>query len=627
MSAFNSIAILMSYQRTLRIPFDTAGPACGRRYSERSVMFGAVSFVTFPILCYNNDVNLKGEEQMKKVLPTLVVIILIGVLGTVFYKTYWTKYTYSEEQVDLDAYYEVEGEDDYPVILQDQFTDYHVRKIGDSYYMGLALLKELINDRFYYSDTDAELSYCLPDTRITAKEGSDTWSDASGKETKEAYVICVQEGDAVYVSLDFALHYSNFSYQAFTAPNRVSIYTEWGERQEAQVTKDTSLRVSGGVKSKVVSAVTAGSRVVVLEQMDNWSKVATDDAMIGYMENRKMSKPEAVQMAAVENYKEPEYKRTALEGKVNLVWHSIAGTAGNTTLADRLGKTKSVNVVGPTWFSVLNESGSMDIRASQDYVDHVHEQGMQVWAVLDNFNGPNGVQESFMASGESRAAVIDKVVGTAKDMGIEGINADIEGVSEVNGDHYIEFIRELSIACRREGLIFSVDNYVPYNFNDYYRLDEQGVFADYVVIMGYDEHYAGSTEAGSVASLDYVTYGIEEALKEVPAEKLVNAIPFYTRIWKTTAEGLGSEAYGMSEIQQFIANHNMKVEWNGMTGQNYAEAADDEATYQIWIEDAESIEAKLKVMESHAVAGVAEWCLGMETEDVWDVIAAYMDQK
>ncbi len=627
MSAFNSIAILMSYQRTLRIPFDTAGPACGRRYSERSVMFGAVSFVTFPILCYNNDVNLKGEEQMKKVLPTLVVIILIGVLGTVFYKTYWTKYTYSEEQVDLDAYYEVEGEDDYPVILQDQFTDYHVRKIGDSYYMGLALLKELINDRFYYSDTDAELSYCLPDTRITAKEGSDTWSDASGKETKEAYVICVQEGDAVYVSLDFALHYSNFSYQAFTAPNRVSIYTEWGERQEAQVTKDTSLRVSGGVKSKVVSAVTAGSRVVVLEQMDNWSKVATDDAMIGYMENRKMSKPEAVQMAAVENYKEPEYKRTALEGKVNLVWHSIAGTAGNTTLADRLGKTKSVNVVGPTWFSVLSENGSMDIRASQDYVDHVHEQGMQVWAVLDNFNGPNGVQESFMASGESRAAVIDKVVGTAKDMGIEGINADIEGVSEVNGDHYIEFIRELSIACRREGLIFSVDNYVPYNFNDYYRLDEQGVFADYVVIMGYDEHYAGSTEAGSVASLDYVTYGIEEALKEVPAEKLVNAIPFYTRIWKTTAEGLGSEAYGMSEIQQFIANHNMKVEWNGMTGQNYAEAADDEATYQIWIEDAESIEAKLKVMESHAVAGVAEWCLGMETEDVWDVIAAYMDQK
>lgn len=564
---------------------------------------------------------------MKKVLPTLVVLILIGVLGTVFYKTYWTKYSYSAEQVDLDAYYEVESEDDYPVILQDQFTDYHVKKIGDSYYIGLSLLHELINDRFYYSEADAELCYCLPDTRITAQEGSNVWTDSSGKETKEASPICVQEGDAVYVSLDFALHYSNFSYEAFTEPNRISIYTEWGERQEAEVTKDTSLRVSGGVKSKVVSDVTAGSRVVVLEQMDNWSKVATDDAMIGYIENRKMSKPKSVQMPAVDNYKEPEYKRTVLDGKVNMVWHSVAGIAGNATLYDRLAKTKSVNVVGPTWFSVLNESGSVDSRAQQDYVDYVHEQGMQVWAVLDNFNGPDGVQESFMALDASRAAVIEKVVGTAKEMGIEGINADIEGVSEVSGENYIEFIRELSIACRNEGLIFSVDNYVPYNFNDYYRLDEQGVFADYVVIMGYDEHYAGSTEPGSVASLDYVTYGIEEALKEVPVEKLVNAIPFYSRIWKTTSEGMGSEAYGMSEIQQFISNHNMEVDWNGMVGQNYAESADDEATYQIWVEDADSIEKKLEVMEAHSVAGVAEWCLGMETADVWDVIAAYMDKK
>jgi spore germination protein YaaH len=360
--------------------------------------------------------------------------------------------------------------------------------------------------------------------------------------------------------------------------------------------------------------------------MDNWSKVATDDAMIGYMENRKMSKPEAVQMAAVENYKEPEYKRTALEGKVNLVWHSIAGTAGNTTLADRLGKTKSVNVVGPTWFSVLSESGSMDIRASQDYVDYVHEQGMQVWAVLDNFNGPNGVQESFMASGESRAAVIDKVVGTAKDMGIEGINADIEGVSEVNGDHYIEFIRELSIACRREGLIFSVDNYVPYNFNDYYRLDEQGVFADYVVIMGYDEHYAGSTEAGSVASLDYVNYGIEEAPKEVPVEKLVNAIPFYTRIWYTAAGDDGqtyvsSEELSMNGVQATLESWSVTPRWDSEAVQNYAEwVTGDGVLCQIWIEDADSLARKALLVPKYQLGGTAAWVLGFEKSSIWPVL-------
>lgn len=561
---------------------------------------------------------------MKKILPTLVICILIGVLGTIFFRTYVVKYSYSAERADLDAYYEVADENDYPVILQDQFSDYHVRKIGESYYLDLSTLRELINDRFYYSEEDMTLNYCLPDTRITAKEGSDVRTDSSGKETKENYVICVQNGEIVYVALDFAKEFSNFSYQAYTEPNRVSLYTEWGTRQEAEVTRDTSLRTLGGVKSKVVADVAAGSKVVVLERLDNWSRVETEDALIGYIENRKMTEPAEAQMTPVTDYTEPKYKNITVDGKVNLVWHNIAATAGNATLADRIDKTKSVNAVGPTWFTVLNESGTVDGRAAQEYVDSVHERGMQVWAVLDNFNGPNGVQQSFLEKDESRTAVIDYVTGIVKDMGIDGINVDIEGITEDHGEDYIEFIRELSIVCRREGFILSVDNYVPYNFNDYYRLDEQGLFADYVVIMGYDEHYAGSSEAGSVASLDYVTYGIDEALKFVPKEKLVNAIPFYSRIWRTSSDGLTSEAYGMNEIQQFIANHNMDVEWNGMAGQNYAESADDEATYQIWVEDADSVEKKLEVMEARSIAGVAEWCLGMETEDVWDVISQYV---
>ncbi|HAB94777.1 MAG TPA: chitinase [Lachnospiraceae bacterium] len=563
---------------------------------------------------------------MKKLLPTIVVCILIAVLGTVFYRTYIAKYSYTAEKADLNAYYEVADENDYPVILQDQFSDYHVKKIGESYYLDLGILRELINDRFYYCEEDMTLNYCLPDTRITAKEGSDTWTDSSGKKTKENYAVCVMDGEVLYVALDFARKYSNFSYTAFTEPNRVSLYTEWGEREEAEVTRDTSLRTLGGVKSKVVCDVTEGSRVVVIERLDNWSRVETEDAMIGYIENRKMTEPEKVAMTPVTDVAEPEYKHIALDGKVNLVWHGIAGAAGNATLADRIDKTKSVNAVGPTWFSVLNENGTVESRATKDYVDAVHERGMQVWAVLDNFNGPDGVQQSFLTKDESRSAVIDYVVGIVKEMGIEGINVDIEGITEEYGEDYIEFIRELSIVCRAEEIILSVDNYVPYNFNDYYRLDEQGLFADYVVIMGYDEHYAGSSEAGSVASLDYVTYGIEEALKFVPKERLVNAIPFYSRIWKTTSGGLSSEAYGMREIRQFVESHKMTVEWNGMAGQNYAESADDEATYQIWIEDAESIEKKLEVMESHSIAGVAEWCLGMETEDVWDVIAEYVQK-
>ena len=563
---------------------------------------------------------------MKKVLPTLVILVLIGVLGTVFYNNYFEKYTYSEETVDLNLYYEVEGENDYPVVLQDQWSDYHARKIGEHYYLSYEDVYSLLNDRFYYGAEDGELCYCLPETRITAKVGESAWTDSSGAETKEDYVICAEEDDKIYVALDFVRKYTNFSYEAFTQPNRMSLYKEWGEREEAEVTKTTKIRASGGVKSKVVSEVTEGSKVVVIEKMDNWSKVVTEDVMIGYMENRKMTEPAAVAMTPVTDYQEPEYKRTALDGKVNMVWHNIAGASGNTTFNERIDRTKSVNVAAPTWFVVLNEAGSVEVRATQAYVDAAHERGMAVWAVLDNFTGPDGVQQSFLASDEARTSVIEKVIETTGEMGIEGINVDIEGISEKYGRDFIEFIRELSIACRKEGLVLSVDNYVPYNFNDHYRLDEQGVFADYVVIMGYDEHYAGSQEPGSVASIGYVTYGIEEALKHVSKEKLINGIPFYTRVWKTTAEGVSSQAYGMNEVQTFIANHGMTVEWNASAEQNYAEVHEDDATYQIWIEDAESIEKKLEVMQSHSIAGVAQWCLGMESSDVWDVIADYMEK-
>ena len=280
---------------------------------------------------------------MKKVLPTLVILILIGVLGTVFYRNYFVKYTYSEETVDLNLYYEVAGEDDYPVVLGDQWSDYHARKIGEHYYLDFETVYSLLNDRFYYGAEDGVLCYCLPETRITAKVGESAWKDSSGAETKEDYVICAEADDKIYVALDFVRKYTNFSYEAFTQPNRISLYKEWGDRQEATVTKTTKLRASGGVKSKVVSEVTEGSKVVVIERMDNWSKVVTQDVMIGYMENRKMTEPETVAMTPVTDYQEPEYKRTALDGKVNMVWHNIAGASGNTTFNERIDRTKSVN--------------------------------------------------------------------------------------------------------------------------------------------------------------------------------------------------------------------------------------------------------------------------------------------
>ena len=202
---------------------------------------------------------------------------------------------------------------------------------------------------------------------------------------------------------------------------------------------------------------------------------------------------------------------------------------------------------------------------------------------------------------------------------------DFEQISESYSRSYIEFIRELSVSCRENGIVLSVDNYVPMDFNDHYDLAEQGIVCDYVIIMGYDEHYAGSEEAGSVASIDYVTNGINDTLEKVSASKIINAIPFYTRLWTTQGGEVTSKALHMQGAQNIIDKYGVEMTWDDTTCQYYGEYTNEDGNLcQLWNEEARSIEAKLSVMQTAQIAGVAEWALGFETADIWDVIAAYM---
>ena len=559
--------------------------------------------------------------------PVLLILLLIVVFGGAFGgKLLWERYSYSKEPADLDAYFAVSGPDDVAVLLQDDFSPVHARLWDGTYYLDFDSVRSMLNDRFYYGKNDGVVLYCLPTDIVQTVIGSTEWSSQENGAAQENYQIARMEGETLYLALDFVKKYTNFSYTPFTEPNRVQLYTQWGEQTVATVAGETALRTSGGVKSAVLRTLAEGEQVVLLEKMEHWAKVKTQDAFIGYVENKRLKDETAQSQTPVTDYQEPEFTTVRLDGKVNMAWHGVSGTAGNDTLTGLLAQTKSVNVVSPTWFVLADDGGNITSYASKQYVDEAHSRQMQVWALVENFTNPNVDRNAFLTTMASRQNLISQLVEQCRQYEIDGINVDFESIGEEYGQDYIEFIRELSVACRRAGLVLSVDNYVPYEFNHFYELKEQGVFADYVVIMGYDEHYAGSQEAGSVASIGYVTHGITSALEDVPAEKLVNAIPLYARLWITDADGLSSQALGMQEIQDFLAAHNMQPTWSDAAGQNYAETTEDGKTYQVWIEDAESIAAKLAVMQANGLAGVAEWKLGFETPDVWDAIAAYMAQ-
>lgn len=563
---------------------------------------------------------------MKKIIPALIAIVLIIVVAAAaFGSKLIEKYSYSKERADLTEYFGITGSDDVPIILQDGQIEEHARLWDGVCYFDLATVHKYFNDRFYEDKKENLLLYTLPDAVISTPVGSQSVT-VGDTESRRDYVVARYEGDILYVAADFVKEYANFSYMLYTEPNHMQVYTEWNGRQTALITKDTQVRYQGGIKSDILTDVSEGDKVVVLEQMEKWTKVKTEDAFIGYVENKRLGEPVMETPAPVTDYVEPVYESSTRDHKINLAWHAVANAAGNDTLSAVMANVKSVNVISPTWFSLSDNAGNFTSFATQDYVTRAHDMGLEVWGLIDNFTNEGVDTYEVLAGTSTRTHLIEGLINTALEYGLDGINVDFENISLDAGEPFIEFIRELSIPCREHGIVLSVDNYVPIGNTDHYDREEQGIVADYVIIMGYDEHYRGSDTAGSVASIDFVEKGIENTVAQVPANKVINAIPFYTRIWDTTGTAVESQAVGMEVAGQYIADHDITTVWDEETCQNYGEYQSDGTLHQVWLEDAASIRVKLNIMSKYNIAGVAEWKLGFETADVWDVIEGYMNQ-
>lgn len=563
----------------------------------------------------------------KKIIPIVIAIVLIIIIGGVtFGSRILEKYSYSKEKADLNAYYGITGSQEAAIVLQDEIVEEKAMISDGICYLDMATIHKYLNDRFYVDGGEGLLLYTLPEDIVRNSIGSSVKETAQGSE-ELGYTAAIWEGDTLYVALDYIKQYTNFSYQLFTDPYRIQLTTEWPSYEVASISKNTQVRVKGGVKSEILTDVQKGDQVSVLEQMETWSKVKTADSVIGYVENKRLTGIRSEQPIPVTDYQEPEYTSLTRDHKINLGWHVVASAGGNDTFNSVTANAGNLNVISPTWFKLCDNEGGYTSFASADYVQKAHDRGLEVWALIENIEYKDSISMyEILSSTTTRQKLIDSLMNDLITYGIDGINVDFEQLSMDCGEHFVEFIRELSVACRKNGKVLSVDNYVPRDFNDYYDRKEQGIVADYVIVMGYDEHYAGSKEAGSVASIDYVEDGIAQTVKEVPAEKVINAIPFYTRIWETTGDGISSQAVDMVTAEQFISNHGITAEWDETTCQNYGEYTSGDSRYQVWLEDADSIKVKLNVMENYGIGGVAEWRLGFEKPEIWDVIGEYLDK-
>lgn len=565
---------------------------------------------------------------MKKIIPVIVALVLILIIGGVgIGGMLLEKYSYSKETADLTEYYGVTG-DRLAIVLQDEIVPEQAVRRGGICYFDLDTVHTYFNEGFYVDTTEQLLLYTTAVDTYRAGIGGSSWQN--GAEAKDlGYVICFIEGETVYVAADYVKMFTNYSYEVFN-DLCIQVYTEWGTKELAEVTKGTQVRTLGGIKSPILRQIEKGETVEILEQMETWSKVKTSDSIIGYIENKRLSEITAETETPVTDYVPEEYTSLPMEGKVSLGWHAIGGLGGNDTLGAMVTEGKGMNVIAPTWFSLNDNEGSFRSFGSAQYVQQAHGYGLEVWGVWDNFNyknetGSNIDSYTILSATSKRQRLVQGIISTAQSLGLDGINIDFEGLAEDVGVHYIQFLRELSVECRKNSLVLSIDNYVPFHFNEYYRLDIQGEIADYVIIMGYDEHWHGSKDPGSVASIDYVSNGLEKTLEQVPANKVVNALPFYTILWKTEGAEVTDEYITLNNVADFLQRVNVTPGWDEETCQNYAEWQSGSATYQIWVEDLESLNVKLNVMSVKDIAGVAVWRLGYGTASAWELIKAYAE--
>ncbi len=562
----------------------------------------------------------------KKLVPIIIAVVLIIVVAIVgLGGQILEKYSYSKEKADLPSYFNLQSETDIAIILQDSIIEEKAKLLEGTYYFDLDTVHKYFNERFYEDKNENLLLYTLPDDIIRTQIGTDVVSTKAG-EDKRDYTVARYEGETLYIAADYVKEYTNFSYEPFEDPGRMQVYTTWEERKVANINKDTAVRLKGGIKSEILTEVVTDDKMIVLDQMETWTKVKTRDGFIGYVENKRLTEAIAEQPIPLNDYEEPVYTSQTRDHKISLGWHVVAGTAGNDTIYEVTKKAKGINVISPTWFMLSDNEGNFTSFANKQYVDIAHDMGLEVWALAENIQYKNELDmHDLLSSTSKRAVLIDNLIRETLSIGLDGINIDFEEISADAGEHFIQFIRELSIPCREHGLVLSVDNYVPYQFNDHYNRKEQGIVADYVIIMGYDEHYAGGNEAGSVASIDYVENGIAKTVEQVPAEKVINAVPFYTRIWETTGGSVSSQAVGMEMADEWVSNHALERVWDEETCQNYCEYSSGGSKYQSWLEDDESLRVKFNVMKNYGIGGVAFWRLGFEKASVWDVVAEYLN--
>lgn len=557
-----------------------------------------------------------GRKRIKGIIIAAAAAGLVVIVAAMFVIV---RYTPTKEKMSGYKYFDIDKNTDKVLVMIDgeSYPDTGIN-IDGRLYLPQEFIADNINVGFYYDkESDATL-YSDTSYIYAFKKNQNDYSDDTGKIYTMDYSVIRDVDGECFIAWDYVAERTDCEYQYASEPDRLNVTLKSEAKQCVTAGKKAAVRYRGGIKSPVLEYVSKGDRLEYVDDIDEWIKVTTVSGYTGYVKKSEVSDT----FEYVREQKAVEEHNFLLKNeKITLAWFQVSGTAGNSSIDNNMSTISGVNVIAPTWYSVTDESGNMSSYASADFVSKMHQRGIDVWALVSDFD-TNVDFAQLYSSKAARTNMVNKLVGEAKSYGFDGINLDCENIKSAYAKDYLQFVRELSVACERNGIVLSTDNYKPEAYNRCYNLKEQSKFVDYVIVMAYDEHYAG-TDAGSVASLPFVKEAVEDTVQLVGKEHVIAGIPFYTRIWTTTDGNTTSRAVGMQAAIDQLNSDGQVALWNDDCGQYVASYTVGSSTRQIWFEEEKSIEAKMQVIQQENTAGVACWKLGLEKSTVWSVISQY----
>ncbi|MTI49481.1 MAG: hypothetical protein FH761_16740 [Firmicutes bacterium] len=489
-------------------------------------------------------------------------------------------------------------------------------KENGSLYIGIDVLKKNLNLDIIWDNKDKTIVY-YDGEKVIRLYGNTSTIKINDGEVENSDLLLVKNGQPL-INIKLIDKYANYQTTFVDLTNILVIDKDGTIMRTAQSIEKSRLRGKESIWSEVKDIVNENEKVYVYHEDDNWTLIRTSRGFFGYIENKniKLNKKIVYKKKGKDNIRKPQ-------NKINLTWEYVYNI---TPSVDKLEKVDGLDVISPTWFNIKNTSGDIRDKGSKEYIEWAHNNGYEIWGLFSNDFDPD-LTNTILNSAKLREQVIKNILELALKYNLEGINLDFENVYLKDKDMLTQFVKELSPIARENNLILSMDITIKSlspNWSLCYDREKLGKLVDYLILMAYDEHWANGGISGSVASLPWVEYGIETLLDEVPSEKVILGVPFYTRVWKEQqVDGevkVTSAAVTMNRSFELIDKYNGDIVWDDITRQYYSEYNVGNTLNRIWLEDESSIKGRIDLIEKYDLSGVASWRRGYEKETIWEVI-------